>query len=191
MELYKQLVVGLLVAGLVGFSAWASAGDGGYYGGYGGDGYDYAPVTEVIPVYQEVQVRSPRTQCWDEQIVYKQPRSAAGAVIGGLIGAAIGNKVGRHGHHHGWRYHRRGNRGAATVAGAAVGALVGNEISRANAPAQYGTQQRCQVVDEFTTRRDLVGYDVRYNYNGREYMTRTDRHPGDRIRVRVDVTPAW
>lgn len=180
MSIWKQLVLGALVAGLVGFSAWASA-----------DGYDYAAVTEVIPIYEEVQVRRPRTECWDQQIAYKRPRSAAGAVIGGLIGAAIGNKAGRHGHHHGRRYHHRGNRGVVTVAGAAVGALVGNEISRANAPTRYGTQQRCQVVDEYRTRRDLVGYDVRYRYNGREYITRTYRHPGDRIRVRVDVSPAW
>lgn len=192
MQLYKQLLVGTLVAGLVGFSALASAGDSGYYPSRGyGDSYDYAPVTEVIPVYNDVQVRTPRTQCWDEQIAYKQPNSPTGTVIGGLIGAALGNKLGGHGHrgHHGYRY--RHHRGASTVAGAAVGALVGNQISRANAPTQYVTEQRCQVVDEFTTRRELVGYDVRYRYNGRDYMTRTDGHPGDRIRVRVDVSPAW
>ncbi len=189
MKLYKQLLIAALVAGLVGFSAWASAGDSGYY--YPDDGYDYAPVTGVTPIYTDVQVRTPRTQCWDEQVAYRQPGSPAGALIGGLIGAAVGNKAGRHGHHHGWRYHHRGNRGAATVAGAAVGALIGSEISRANAPTQFVTEQRCQVVDEFTTQRELVGYDVRYRYNGREYLTRTDQHPGDRIRVRVDVTPAW
>lgn len=194
MQLYKQLLLAALVAGLVGFSTTVSAGDGGYYPPqYGqGDGYDYAPVTEVIPVYNDVQVRTPRTQCWDEQVAYRQPNSPAGAVIGGLIGAALGNKLGKHGHrgHHGRRYYRH-HRGASTVAGAAVGALVGNEISRANAPTRYGTEQRCQVVDEFTTHRELIGYDVRYRYNGRHYMTRTDSHPGDRIRVRVDVSPAW
>ena len=34
---------------------------------------------------------------------------------------------------------------------------------------------------------DVIGYDVTYRYGGREYTTRTDHHPGDRIRVRVDV----
>lgn len=191
MQLYKQLIVGALVAGLVGFSAWASAGDRGYYPDYG-ESYDFAPVTSATPIYTDVQVREPRTQCWDQQVAYRQPASPAGAVIGGLIGAALGNKLGKHGHH-GRRYHRRHghHRGASTVAGAAVGALVGNQISRANAPTQYVTEQRCQVVDEFTTRRELVGYDVRYFYNGREYLTRTDQHPGDRIRVRVDVSPAY
>ncbi|SDZ89855.1 glycine zipper 2TM domain-containing protein [Microbulbifer marinus] len=185
MQLYKQLIAGVLVAGLVGFSAWASAGDRGYYPDYG-DGYDFARVTAVTPIYTDVQVRTPRTECWDQQVAYQQPGSPAGAVIGGLIGAAIGNKAGGHG-----RHYRRHHRGASTVAGAAVGALVGSQISRANAPVQYVTEQRCQVVDDFTTRRELVGYDVRYRYNGREYLTRTDQHPGDRIRVRVDVSPAF
>lgn len=188
MSLRKLLIAAALVTGLVGFSVGASAGPSGYYPH---DGYDYAPVTEVVPIYTDVQVRTPRTQCWDQQVAYRQPRSHAGALIGGLIGAAVGNKVGRHGHHGYHGYYHRGNRGATTVVGAAVGALVGNEISRANAPVQYGTEQHCQVVDEYTTHRELVGYDVRYRYNGREFLTRTDQHPGDRIRVRVDVTPAW
>ncbi|WP_346836958.1 glycine zipper 2TM domain-containing protein [Microbulbifer sp. SAOS-129_SWC] len=187
MQLYKQLIAAALVAGLVGFSAWASAGDSGYYPN-AGEGYDYARVVSATPVYNEVQVRTPRTQCWDQQVAYRQPGSPAGALIGGLIGAAIGNKAGGHGHH---RHYRRHSRGASTVAGAAVGALLGSEISRANAPVQYTTEQRCQVVDDYTTRRELVGYDVRYRYNGREYLTRTDQAPGDRIRVRVDVSPAW
>jgi hypothetical protein len=32
-------------------------------------------------------------------------------------------------------------------------------------------------------------YDVTYEYAGRQYVTRTDHHPGDRMRVRVDVRP--
>lgn len=186
MSSYKHLVFAVLVAGFVGISSKAAAGDGGYPDRHGGDGYDFARVTEVIPIYTDIQVREPRTQCWDQQVAYRQPGSPAGAVIGGLIGAAIGNKAGGRGHHY-----RRHHRGASTVAGAAVGALLGNEISRANAPTQYVTEQRCQVVDEFITRRELVGYDVRYHYNGRDYLTRTDQHPGDRIRVHVDVSPAW
>ncbi|AMX02167.1 glycine zipper 2TM domain-containing protein [Microbulbifer thermotolerans] len=187
MKYYKQLLVAALVAGLVGFSACASAGDSGYYPH---DGYDYARVVSATPVYTDVQVQTPRTQCWDEQVAYRQPASPAGAVIGGLIGAAVGNKLGKN-RHRGHGYRHRHDRGASTVAGAAVGALVGHQISSANAPTHYVTEQRCQVVEEVTTRRELIGYDVRYRYNGREYLTRTDRHPGDRIRVRVDVTPAW
>ena len=35
----------------------------------------------------------------------------------------------------------------------------------------------------------VAGYDVTYEYANRTYRTRTDYHPGDRIRVRVDVQP--
>ncbi|WP_237058966.1 glycine zipper 2TM domain-containing protein [Microbulbifer sediminum] len=178
MLLNKNFLFAVLVVALVGFSVTASAGGSGYYGDRGE--YDFARVTDVIPVYNDIQVVEPRTQCWDEQVAYPGRGSAASTLIGGLIGAAVGNKAG---------HHRRG-RNARTLAGAAIGATIGHSISsRKN--AQYVTEQRCQRVDEYVTRRELVGYDVRYRYNGREYMTRTDRHPGDRIRVRVDVAPAW
>ncbi|WP_428820778.1 glycine zipper 2TM domain-containing protein [Microbulbifer sp. MCCC 1A16149] len=187
-RLIKQLAFAGLTASLVGVSAHSNAGESGYYEGQ--DGYDYAIVTGVTPIYNDIQVVEPRTQCWDQTVTYQQP-SPAGAIIGGLIGAAVGRDAargyrhgrGRHGHYH------RGNKGAGTVAGAAVGAMIGSAVSRHNAPVQYGTQQRCQVVEEVSTRRELVGYDVNYRYNGQEYLIRTDRHPGDRIRVRVDVTP--
>jgi len=183
----KPLVFAGLVAALVGFSATSAAGESGYY--EGNDGYDYAIVTTVTPVYNDIQVVQPRTQCWDQTVAYQQP-SPAGAVIGGLIGAAVGRNVGKGHNRYHRRYHHR-TKGAKMIAGAAVGAVIGSAISRHQAPVQYGTQQQCQTVEEVTTRRELVGYDVRYNYNGQEFLTRTDRHPGDRIRVRVDVTPVW
>ncbi|MBB5209867.1 glycine zipper 2TM domain-containing protein [Microbulbifer hydrolyticus] len=185
---FKQLAFAGLTASLVGVSAHSSAGESGYYQGQ--DGYDYAIVTGVTPIYNDIQVVEPRTQCWDQTVTYQQP-SPAGALIGGLIGAAVGRnavKGYRHGRHHRRHYHR-GNKGAGMVAGAAVGAAIGGAISRHNAPVQVGTEQRCQVVEQVSSRRELIGYDVNYRYNGQEYLTRTDRHPGDRIRVRVDVTP--
>ncbi|MFV8781925.1 glycine zipper 2TM domain-containing protein [Microbulbifer sp. SA54] len=186
----KRLAFAGLTAVMVGVSATASAGGSGYYEGH--DGYDYAMVTAVTPIYNDIQVIEPRTRCWDQPVTYQQP-SPAGAIIGGLIGAAVGRNIGHDGHRrHGWRrHHHHASKGAKTVAGAAVGAAIGSAISRSNAPVQHGTQQQCQVVEEVTTRRELVGYDVNYRYNGQEFLTRTDRHPGDRIRVRVDVTPVW
>jgi uncharacterized protein YcfJ len=35
--------------------------------------------------------------------------------------------------------------------------------------------------------RSVSAYDVTYEYAGHQYTTRTNYHPGDRIRVRVDV----
>ncbi|AWF80626.1 hypothetical protein BTJ40_07270 [Microbulbifer sp. A4B17] len=186
MQLYKQLIAGAAVAALVGLSSTANAGPRGY----AADGYDYARVTEVTPIYTDVQVVTPTTQCRDEQVAYREPASPTGTLVGGLIGAAVGNNLGGHGHRGRHHYHRSHNRGGATIAGALVGALVGNQISRANAPVYYATESRCHIVDEYSTRRELVGYDVRYRYNGQVYLTRTDHHPGDRIRVHVAVSPA-
>jgi uncharacterized protein YcfJ len=45
--------------------------------------------------------------------------------------------------------------------------------------------QNCRTVDSWT---DVVqGYDVRYRYQGREYVTRTLTDPGDRIPVDVSI----
>jgi len=38
--------------------------------------------------------------------------------------------------------------------------------------------------------RHIIGYDVEYRYRGEIYMARTSTDPGDRLRVRVSVTPA-
>ena len=47
--------------------------------------------------------------------------------------------------------------------------------------------QRCRTVQTST---DVIqGYDVRYRYHGREYVTRTATDPGDRIPVDVSVVP--
>jgi uncharacterized protein YcfJ len=35
----------------------------------------------------------------------------------------------------------------------------------------------------------VTAYDVTYEYGGRQYMTRTNYNPGNRLRVRVDVNP--
>ena len=101
-------------------------------------------------------------------------------LLGGLVGAALGSKVGG---------------GSARYATAAVGSMVGGMAGR----EIYESSQRqrreasvtvCDPVREDAyrdVRDDVIGYDVTYRYGGREYTTRTDHHPGDRIRVRVDV----
>ena len=53
-------------------------------------------------------------------------------------------------------------------------------------PYGYGTQgYGTQRVNDGR----VAGYDVTYEYAGRQFTTRTNYHPGDRIRVRVDVRP--
>ena len=47
--------------------------------------------------------------------------------------------------------------------------------------------QRCRTVETATD--TIQGYDVRYRYHGREYVTRMSYDPGDRIPVDVSVQP--
>lgn len=118
----------------------------------------------------------------DERSHGTQTGRNVATVIGGIVGAALGSKVGG---------------GSARYATAAVGSMVGGMAGR----GIYETSQRqrreasvtvCDPVGDDRYRAaddddDVVGYDVTYVYAGREYTTRTDHHPGDRIRVRVDV----
>ena len=105
-----------------------------------------------------------------------------GAVIGGVIGSQVG--------------HGRG-RDAATVAGAVIGGAIGrDQAERRAAQRGYGgpvreyTVERCEIrhVDSWEERTD--GYRVTYVYNGRKGVTELPYRPGEKIRVRVDVTPA-
>lgn len=101
-------------------------------------------------------------------------------VLGGIVGAALGSKVGG---------------GSARYATAAVGSMVGGMAGReiyesSQRPRQEARVTVCDPVNDDRYRAvqdEVTGYDVTYRYGGREYTTRTDHHPGDRIRVRVDV----
>lgn len=107
-------------------------------------------------------------------------------VIGGIVGAALGSKVGG---------------GSARYATAAVGSMVGGmagrsvyeQAQRNKQPPRRATVSVCDPVDARDDGRystsAVTMYDVTYEYAGRQYVTRTDHHPGDRMRVRVDVRP--
>lgn len=62
---------------------------------------------------------------------------------------------------------------------------------------QYRTvssaQQRCRTQTDWRSTDRVLGYEVTYRYGGREYQTRMDHDPGNRLRVRVNydtsITP--
>jgi uncharacterized protein YcfJ len=149
-----------------------------------GDGYDYARVVDVEPLVRRVRVTTPQRECWDETRVddRRGPRtSAGGAILGAVIGGVIGHQIGS----------GRG-RDAATAAGAVIGAGVGARQGErnGNSPTREYTVERCDTrySDHWEERVD--GYRVTYVYNGRRQVTQLPYKPGDRIRVRVDVSPA-
>lgn len=147
--------------------------------------YGYADVLRVDPVYRTLVVREPREECREEEVTYRERSGGdptGGTVIGAIIGGALGNRVGK-----------GDGRKAATVAGAVIGGAIGHNVDRNNGSQpgrEYqGTQQNCRVVDVETERREIAGYDVEYRYRGEMYMSRLNYDPGQRLRIRVAISP--
>ncbi len=154
----------------------------------------YADVVEVTPLYRTVTVSIPREECYEEiQRIRYEPeprrhrgtaaRTVAGGVIGGVIGRQFGDGDGRD---------------AMTVLGTLIGAAVGHDSARARHEAAYAatprraryrTVERCEIREELRTERELDGYQVTYEYMGREFTTLTESHPGSRIAIEVELTP--
>lgn len=140
---------------------------------------EFATVTRVRPVIE--QISTPRKDCEQVTVSKRQPErdgNVGGTVVGALVGGALGNQVGR------------GNgRKAATVAGAVAGGVVGHEIDKNHQGGRVTTttETRCRNVTD--TSEKVVGYDVSYQHKGREYTTRMEQEPGDRIRVENTVQP--
>lgn len=167
-------------------SAFAQSYGDGYDDGYGAPeyGYDaaipenvsygYAQVLRADEVYETVVTRTPEERC-DEVEVRQPGRTAGGTVIGAIVGAALGNQVGK-----------GDGRRAATVAGAVVGGAVGHNIAQRRAEAEA---RGCRLVEVEREEQQVVGYDVEYMYKGEKYMSRLPYDPGNRLRIRVSVTP--
>lgn len=159
---------------------------------------DRARVISSTPIYERIPVT--REECWNErQRTYEDRRVTrtdtgapigAGTVLGAVIGGAVGRQFGDS---------NRG-RNQGTAAGAIVGGIIGHQIESDSAgrPVERSTTEyervpvernveRCRNVQE--VREATVGYDVRYEYAGREFTTRLDRDPGRMLRVRIDVSP--
>lgn len=115
-------------------------------------------------------------------------------IVGGIAGAVLGSKVGG-----------GSGRYATTAIGSMVGGMAGREIYDQNQRDRYVRPATVRVCDPEPVRSNGYGsyndgydryrtgsanaYDVTYEYNGRRYTRRMDYHPGERVRVRVDVSP--
>ncbi|HEY5559659.1 MAG TPA: glycine zipper 2TM domain-containing protein [Steroidobacteraceae bacterium] len=148
--------------------------------------YDYASVVHVEPLRRQVRVSEPVRECWEESApVSDGPFSSnhiGGTLLGGLIGGVLGNQVGD----------GRG-RQVARAAGAIIGGAIGHNVSRDRQRQRYGNErvyERCETRYRDSYEERVDGYDVTYEYAGRRYMTQMPYDPGERIRIRVDVTPA-
>lgn len=146
----------------------------------------FARVTDVEPIYQTVTHRTPERSCWNETRYHTEQkgyRSNTPTILGTLIGGAIGNEVG----------HSKTNKKVGTVVGAVLGASLANDWRSSQ---RYGgghsypvTEEVCEINERIEHEQQVVGYNVSYNYQGQNYHTRMDHHPGKKLKVAVHVTP--
>jgi uncharacterized protein YcfJ len=141
---------------------------------------DYGRVVRVTP--QVERVNRPHQECRTEYVQVQQPqqRSVGGSIVGGIAGALLGSQVGS-----------GSGRTAAAAAGAIAGAVVGDRVDNQNLPNSGGVQEQqvkqCRTVDHWESR--TTGYEVVYDYRGRNYTSYMSQDPGERVRLRVSVEP--
>lgn len=131
---------------------------------------DMGRVLSSTPVVQ--QVAMPRQVCSNEQISYQGPNSGAGALIGAIAGGALGNATGGRG----------AGRAAATAIGMVGGAVLGDRLEGPS-PERTEIVQRCGVQNFYENR--TVGYNVVYEFAGRQYTVQMPNDPGPTISVQV------
>lgn len=138
-------------------------------------GPKFANVLAVNPVKETV--KTPREVCKDVTVTRQRPvqdsNRIAGTAVGAVVGGLLGNQVG-------------GGNGKkiATVAGAVGGGYAGNQVQgRMQSNDTYTTTEtRCNTVTD--SHDKVVGYDVKYDLDGKVGQVRMDRDPGQQIPVR-------
>ena len=90
-----------------------------------------------------------------------------GAIAGGAIGNAIGKGEGR---------------AIATMIGVIGGAIAGDKVEGPQA-GQTQTQQTCTTQQVYENR--LMGYNVVYEYAGKQYSVQLPQDPGPTIQLQV------
>ena len=170
----KKLAIAIGAA----FTALAPVAFGQYYSAPEYRYRDTARVIESRPVYEAAFSRQ---ECWNPRAGHyealRAPESTnigKGAAIGAVTGGVLGHQV---------------DSGGGTAAGAILGGILGHQLERRNDRDEQNDldRSRCRVVSEGTGSGALLGYDVRYEYDGREYVTRMSNDPGRRLRVGRDI----
>lgn len=119
-------------------------------------------------VYQQVAV--PRQTCTQTPVAMQNPTSGAGALMGAIAGAAVGNQIGG-----------GSGRALATMAGVMGGAIMGDRIE--NPGSQIQNQTTCTTQTAYENR--LSGYNVVYEYAGKQYNVQLPQDPGPTIQLQV------
>ncbi|MES9899443.1 MAG: glycine zipper 2TM domain-containing protein [Sedimenticola sp.] len=144
--------------------------------------YDTASVLKAKPIYETVRVNQPEERCWNESVRHRgggRSHSYTPTITGAIIGGVVGNRFGR-----------GSGKDAMTVAGALLGGSIGNDLGKRPSRGYVTQERRCETVDHYQEQEELVGYRVKYSYNGKTYWTRMASNPGRSLKVRVSVEPS-
>ena len=131
-------------------------------------------VISSTPVIQQVGV--PRQVCSENQIVTPGQKSGAGAAMGAIAGGAIGNQVGQ-----------GSGRALATMIGLVGGSMLGDKIEGPGTP-EVRQVQNCSTQTFYENR--TIGYNVVYEYAGKQYTVQMPQDPGPTVRLQVTPMPA-
>lgn len=132
---------------------------------YPGSAVVQARVISATPVVQPVAV--PLGHCRTDS----RP-SGIGTVVGALLGGLVGSQLGSGNGHI-----------AGAVAGTIGGAVLGNMADQQNGYPGGGCS--------YQTEQQVSGYDVVYEYGGRQYQTRTAQPPGPWLQVPAPAEAAY
>lgn len=144
-------------------------------------------VVRAEPIYETYYYRESRDHdryeiCRTRDVEVERRHSGgnpAATLIGGALGASVGSHSGN----------SRESQVFGAIAGGIIGGAIGHELGgKGETTIRYRTERECEVEYRHR-RRELVGYEVRYRYNGREFTTIMDRHPGRFVELEVEVTP--
>jgi uncharacterized protein YcfJ len=137
---------------------------------FGAAAQEVGNVISSVPVIQQVAI--PRQNCVQGMVQAQPYTSGMGGLAGGIAGAAIGSTIG----------HGTGTAAAMQV-GTVGGAILGNNVEANNMRAQQAMVPTCTTETSYENR--TVGYDVTYEYAGRQYAVRMPYDPGPTVRLQV------
>ncbi len=109
------------------------------------------------------------------------PRSYTPMILGGILGGVVGNQFGS-----------GSGKKLMTAAGVVLGGSLGRDATRHHRRhyAHSTIETQCRTEYDYREEERVDGYLVEYSYQGRTYETRMDHEPGDRLRVKVDISLA-
>ncbi len=134
----------------------------------GAQAQEVGQVITRTAVYQQAAV--PRQSCVQIVPQATTQTSGGGAIIGAIAGGVIGSQLGG-----------RNSQGLTTMAGVIGGAVLGNQVESQGNPPPPQTTCTTQTVYE----NRLVGYNVVYEYAGKQYNVQLPQDPGPTIPLQV------